>query len=210
MLRRREALRRQLCHHRLRRGHRRGRRLELGFKTTEAPDVVTFRVTGNALDTTWGKDGRQAIQSEGTGRPTAEDRGRMALALPGDRTLQVGRFGGIPAAFVARHQRPARRQRQRRRDPRAAARGPRRAVLRRRAVAGRQAHRADDQQPQGRRAAGGPRSRRLTARGDDAARHLAARRRGRVGFPTAVGSLDLEIEQARLPPCPVFSPLSKH
>ena len=42
----------------------------------------------------------QAIQSEGTGRPTAEDRGRNALTLPGDRTLQVGRYGGIPAAFV--------------------------------------------------------------------------------------------------------------
>ncbi len=71
-----------------------------GFKTTEAQDVVTFKVTGTGLDTAWGQDGRQAIQSEGTGRPTAEDRGRQALTLPGDRILQVGRFGGIPAAFV--------------------------------------------------------------------------------------------------------------
>jgi uncharacterized delta-60 repeat protein len=71
-----------------------------GFKTTEAQDVVTFKVAGTALDTGWGRDGRQAIQSEGTGRPTAEDRGRQALTLPGDRVLQVGRFGGIPAAFV--------------------------------------------------------------------------------------------------------------
>jgi uncharacterized delta-60 repeat protein len=71
-----------------------------GFKTTEAQDVVTFRVVGKGLDASWGKDGRQAIQSEGTGRPTAEDRGRMALTLPGDRVLEVGRFGGIPAAFV--------------------------------------------------------------------------------------------------------------
>ncbi len=71
-----------------------------GFKTTEAQDVVTFKVAGTGLDTAWGQDGRQAIQSEGTGRPTAEDRGRQALTLPGDRILQVGRFGGIPAAFV--------------------------------------------------------------------------------------------------------------
>jgi uncharacterized delta-60 repeat protein len=72
----------------------------LGFKTTEAPDVVTFRVTGDGLDTAWGNDGLQAIQSEDTGRPTAEDRGRHAIALPDDRTLHVGRFGGIPTVFV--------------------------------------------------------------------------------------------------------------
>lgn len=71
-----------------------------GFKTSEAQDVVTFRVSATGLDTSWGQGGLQAIQSEGTGRPTAEDRGRNALTLPGDRTLQVGRFGGIPAAFV--------------------------------------------------------------------------------------------------------------
>ena len=72
----------------------------LGFKTTEEQDVVTFRVTGTGLDTAWGEDGLQAIQSEGAGRPTAEDRGRMALALPDDRTVQVGRYGGVAAAFV--------------------------------------------------------------------------------------------------------------
>jgi uncharacterized delta-60 repeat protein len=72
----------------------------LGFKTTEAPDVVTFHVTGDGLDTSWGNGGVQALQSEGTGRTTAEDRGRMALTLAGDRILQIGRFGGIPAAFV--------------------------------------------------------------------------------------------------------------
>jgi uncharacterized delta-60 repeat protein len=71
-----------------------------GFKSTEAQDVVTFRVAGKALDTGWGNEGRQAIQSEGAGLPSAEDRGRMALALAGDRVLQVGRYGGIPAAFV--------------------------------------------------------------------------------------------------------------
>ena len=71
-----------------------------GFKTTEAPDVVSFRVNADGLDASWGQNGLQAIQSEGTGRPTAEDRGRNALTLPGDRTLHVGRYGGIPAAFV--------------------------------------------------------------------------------------------------------------
>ncbi|HMR52823.1 MAG TPA: delta-60 repeat domain-containing protein [Amaricoccus sp.] len=72
----------------------------LGFQTTEAQDVVTFRVAAGGLDTSWGNNGLQAIQSEGAGQPTAEDRGRMALALPGDRTVQVGRYGGVPAAFV--------------------------------------------------------------------------------------------------------------
>ena len=72
----------------------------LGFKTTEAPDVVTFRVTGTGLDTGWGTGGAQAVQSEGAGLTSAEDRGRTALTLAGDRTLQVGRYGGIPAAFV--------------------------------------------------------------------------------------------------------------
>ena len=62
--------------------------------------MVSFRVKGSGLDTSWGQGGLVAIQSEGTGRPTAEDRGRNALTLPEDRTLQVGRYGGIPAAFV--------------------------------------------------------------------------------------------------------------
>jgi len=72
----------------------------LGFKTTEAPDIVSFKVKGNALDATYGSNGQAAIQSEGLGLKTAEDRGRQIVALPGDRTLHVGRFGGIPAAVV--------------------------------------------------------------------------------------------------------------
>jgi uncharacterized delta-60 repeat protein len=72
----------------------------LGFKTSSAPDLVTFRVKNNALDTTWGNKGYQAVQSEGTQRPTAEDRGRMIVALPDDRTVHAGRFGGNPALFV--------------------------------------------------------------------------------------------------------------
>jgi uncharacterized delta-60 repeat protein len=70
----------------------------LGFKTTEAQDVVSFRVVGSSLASDWGTGGLQAIQSEGAGLPTAEDRGRHALALPGDRIIEVGR--GVPAAFV--------------------------------------------------------------------------------------------------------------
>jgi uncharacterized delta-60 repeat protein len=72
----------------------------LGFKTTEAPDIVSFHVKGTELDTTWGEGGQMAVQSEGLGLKSAEDRGRLLVALPGDRTLHVGYFGGIPSAVV--------------------------------------------------------------------------------------------------------------
>ncbi len=72
----------------------------LGFKTTEAPDIVSYRVVGNALDTAYGNAGQQAIQSEGLGLVSAEERGRNVVALPGDRTLHVGYFGGIPSGVV--------------------------------------------------------------------------------------------------------------
>jgi uncharacterized delta-60 repeat protein len=72
----------------------------LGFKTTEAPDIVSFKVTGKALDTSYGQNGQAAVQSEGLGLASAEDRGRIAVTLPGDRTLHAGRFGGVPAAVV--------------------------------------------------------------------------------------------------------------
>lgn len=72
----------------------------LGFKTTDAPDIVSFKVKGTALDTTYGGAGQVAVQSEGLGLTTAEDRGRLLVALPGDRTLHVGYFGGIPSAVV--------------------------------------------------------------------------------------------------------------
>lgn len=72
----------------------------LGFKTTEAPDLVSFKVKGNALDTTYGSNGQVALQSEGLGLKSAEERGRLLVALPGDRTLHVGYFGGIPSAMV--------------------------------------------------------------------------------------------------------------
>lgn len=72
----------------------------LGFKTTEAPDIVSFKVKGTALDTTYGSNGNTVVQSEGLGLKTAEDRGRNVVALPGDRTLHVGFVGGIPSAVV--------------------------------------------------------------------------------------------------------------
>jgi len=72
----------------------------LGFKTTEAPDIVSFKVSGKELDTSYGTNGNVVAQSEGLGLPTAEDRGRHVLLLPGDRTMHVGRFGGQPAVVV--------------------------------------------------------------------------------------------------------------
>ncbi|MCR6636895.1 hypothetical protein [Devosia sp.] len=73
----------------------------LGFKTTEAPDLVAFRVKGKELDTTWGSNGSAVVQSEGlTGLKSAEERGRLLVGLPNDRTLHVGYFGGIPSAVA--------------------------------------------------------------------------------------------------------------
>ncbi|MCW5696475.1 MAG: hypothetical protein KIS96_07025 [Bauldia sp.] len=72
----------------------------LGYATTQAPDLVSFRVAGTALDTAWGNGGTQAIQSEGHGQPTAEERGRHVIGLPDDRTVHVGRYGGIAAVYV--------------------------------------------------------------------------------------------------------------
>jgi len=75
----------------------------LGYETTVAQDVVAFRLrnTGTTfVDSAWGNDGTQAVQSEGMGRPTFEDRGRYVIALPDDRTIHAGRFGGNAAVFV--------------------------------------------------------------------------------------------------------------
>lgn len=73
---------------------------KLGFKTTEGPDIVAFRVKGKQLDTAWGQAGNVAIQSEGAGKKSAEDRGRLLVGLPNDRTMHVGYYGGIPAVVV--------------------------------------------------------------------------------------------------------------
>jgi len=72
----------------------------LGYETTVAQDVVVFRIAGGAVDDTFGNNGSQVVQSEGQGLASSEDRGRHLVALPDDRTLHVGRFGGTAAMFV--------------------------------------------------------------------------------------------------------------
>ncbi|MGQ7844485.1 delta-60 repeat domain-containing protein [Granulosicoccus sp. 3-233] len=73
----------------------------LGFLSAVQQDVVSFRVNGTALDTSWGIDGNQAFQSEGEeGRESYEERGRHMTILADDRTVQVGRFGGTAAVYV--------------------------------------------------------------------------------------------------------------
>ena len=130
----------------------------LGFKTTEAPDIVSFKVKGTALDTTYGTNGNAVVQSEGLGLDDAEDRGRSVVGLPGDRTLHVGRFGGVPAAVVLDASGKLDTTVSGDGILDAAERRARRAVLRRGAVARRQAHRALDQQRQGRRPRRDPRA----------------------------------------------------
>ncbi|MEM7280469.1 MAG: hypothetical protein AAF438_02385, partial [Pseudomonadota bacterium] len=75
----------------------------LGYQSSLQQDVVVFRVssgTSTAIDMAFGNTGTQAIQSEGLGYPTNEDRGRHLIVLPDDRIVIAGRFGGNPAAFV--------------------------------------------------------------------------------------------------------------
>ncbi|MEM0911219.1 MAG: delta-60 repeat domain-containing protein [Pseudomonadota bacterium] len=75
----------------------------LGFETTIRPDTVAFRTSTGVstnFDTTFGSAGASIFQSEGKGFPSADDRGRHMVVLPDDRTVIVGQFGGVPAAFV--------------------------------------------------------------------------------------------------------------
>ncbi len=75
----------------------------LGYETTIAQDIVLFRVssgTSAGIDTSWANTGTQAVQSEGQGFPTNEDRGRHLVVLPDNRTVVAGRFGGVTAAVV--------------------------------------------------------------------------------------------------------------
>ncbi len=78
----------------------------LGYFSTSAPDLVTFRVLGvqgvaTGVDTSWANQGHLAIQSEGTGRPVPnEERGRHMVVLGDDRIIQVGRYDGNPAYYV--------------------------------------------------------------------------------------------------------------
>lgn len=77
-----------------------GKESSFGYASTLAPDLVSFKLTDGKFNAGYGTDGRLAIQSEGKGQPTAEDRGRDVVALPDDRTVHIGRFGGNAAAFV--------------------------------------------------------------------------------------------------------------
>lgn len=75
----------------------------LGYETTLAQDIVSFRVSSGLaadVDMSYGNTGHQAIQSEGLGFPSNEDRGRHIVVLPDDRAIIVGRFGGNAAAVV--------------------------------------------------------------------------------------------------------------
>ncbi|MEM8942350.1 MAG: hypothetical protein AAGC91_09350 [Pseudomonadota bacterium] len=75
----------------------------LGFETSTRQDMVAFRVSGGtstAIDMSFANMGSQAVQSEGQGFPTTEDRGRHTVVLPDDRIVIVGRYGGNAAAFV--------------------------------------------------------------------------------------------------------------
>lgn len=75
----------------------------LGYATTEAPDLVTFRATAAGTDVSFGNPnapGTQAIQSEPTGATDTEERGRDMIVLPDDRIVHVGRFAGESAIYV--------------------------------------------------------------------------------------------------------------
>ncbi len=72
----------------------------LGYQTTLGPDLVTFHVVEGGLDSGWGRNGAQSIQSEGLGQPTNEERARAVVALSDDRTVHAGRFGGNAAVYV--------------------------------------------------------------------------------------------------------------
>ena len=75
----------------------------LGYETSTAQDIVVFRVPEGAatdIDTGWANEGHLAIQSEGAGLRSAEDRGRHIVVLPDGRSVVAGRFGGNPAAVV--------------------------------------------------------------------------------------------------------------
>ncbi|HKU43153.1 MAG TPA: hypothetical protein VJR89_33565, partial [Polyangiales bacterium] len=76
----------------------------LGYLPAKGVDMVATRFTGTAVDTTFGREGVLAAQSEILGEnklSTFEDRGRSTvLALADNRTLMAGRFGQYPAIFV--------------------------------------------------------------------------------------------------------------
>jgi hypothetical protein len=74
----------------------------LGYETSLAQDAVIFSVTGAGYVAGFGQDGELALQSEGLGLASNEERSRAIIALGDDRTVHVGRFGGQPTVFVVR------------------------------------------------------------------------------------------------------------
>jgi hypothetical protein len=76
----------------------------LGYLPSKSVDMISTRFTGTAVDTTFGRSGVFAAQSELLGDnkvSTFEDRGRSAvIALADDRAVMGGRFGQYPALFV--------------------------------------------------------------------------------------------------------------
>ena len=74
----------------------------LGYQSTLQPDLVSFRAQSGGLVTAYGGKGigGLAVQSEGKGRPTNEERGRAVIRLDADRTVHVGRYGGNSAVYV--------------------------------------------------------------------------------------------------------------
>lgn len=71
-----------------------------GWAPTDAVDLVSFGVLPDGIDTTFGRSGTLAIQSEEYALGNTEDRGRDLVVLPDDRIVYVGRFGPHPAIFV--------------------------------------------------------------------------------------------------------------
>lgn len=71
-----------------------------GWSVTDAVDLVSFGVLPSAIDTTFGRDGTLAIQSEELALGNTEDRGRDLVVLADDRVVFAGRLGPNPALFV--------------------------------------------------------------------------------------------------------------
>ncbi len=72
---------------------------------TKAPDLVTFGVKADGLDTSYGKQGSLGLQSEadksaGLGATPFEDRGRDIAVLSDDRIVHAGAYDGYAALFV--------------------------------------------------------------------------------------------------------------
>jgi hypothetical protein len=76
----------------------------LGYVPSLAVDMVSTRFTGTAVDTTYGRGGVLAAQSEALAAglvSVTEDRGRSSvIALADGRAVMGGRFGQYPALYV--------------------------------------------------------------------------------------------------------------